>query len=252
MRRPFIAGNWKMNTDRASAVALAEGVAKAAAKYSQIEVAVCPPFVYLDAVVKAVAGSPVGVGAQNMYTQPKGAFTGETSAAMICDIGCKYVILGHSERRHILGESDKFINEKVLAALAAKLIPILCVGETLAEREAGRTMDVIRTQFDGSLAGLSAEQMASVVIAYEPVWAIGTGKTATPEQAEEVHLDLRKLIENRYNKQLAEQVRIQYGGSVTADNAATLLAKPNIDGALVGGAALKADSFEKIIAGAVQ
>jgi len=250
MRRIFIAGNWKMNTDRASAVALAQGIAARAGEAGHVDLAVCPPSVYLDAVAAAVKGSPVGLGAQNMYHEPKGAFTGELSAAMLLDVGCQYVILGHSERRHILGETDEMINRKVLAALDAGLKPIVCVGELLEEREAGRTAEVIRTQFEGSLAGLSEKQMAGTVIAYEPVWAIGTGKVATPEQAEEVHADLRKLLASRYNDQIAESVVIQYGGSVKPDNAATLLGQPNIDGALVGGASLKVDDFLGIAAGA--
>jgi len=250
MRRIFIAGNWKMNTDRASAVALAEEVAKLSADVGGVDMAVCPPSVYLDAVGQALSGSKVGLGAQNMYHEPKGAFTGELSAAMLKDVGCRYAILGHSERRHILGETDEMINKKVLAALEAGLTPILCVGELLEEREAGRTGEVIRTQFEGSAAGLDEKQMAATVIAYEPVWAIGTGKVATPDQAEEVHADLRKLIANRYTDQVAESVVIQYGGSVKPDNAADLLGQPNIDGALVGGASLKADSFLGIVAGA--
>ena len=249
MRKPFIAGNWKMTQNRASAVALAEGVAKAAKTIEGVDMAVCPPSCYLDAVGKAIAGSNVALGAQNMYHEKEGAFTGEISASMLCDLGCKYVILGHSERRHVLGETDAAINKKVHAALAAGLTPIVCVGELLAEREAGRTLDVIRRQFDGSLAGLSAEQMTKSVIAYEPVWAIGTGKVATPRQAEEVHLDLRKIMAERYNQSVADKVRIQYGGSVKPDNAADLLRQPNIDGALVGGASLKVDQFLGIIAG---
>jgi len=248
MRRPFIAGNWKMNLDRASAVALAEGVAKHAEDVDDVDLAVCPPSVYLDAVSKAVAGSNVGLGAQNMYHPAQGAYTGEISASMLRDLGCTYVILGHSERRHIFGETDEEINKKVHAALAAGLEPIVCVGELLEEREAGQTLDVIRAQFDGSLAGLSTEQILRVVIAYEPVWAIGTGKVATPEQAEEVHLDLRKILEDRYNDNVADTIRIQYGGSVKPDNAAELLAQPNIDGALVGGASLKVDQFMGIVA----
>jgi triosephosphate isomerase len=251
MRRPFIAGNWKMNLNRASAVALAEGVAKQAAAIEGVDIAVCPPSCYLDAVGRAIAGSKVALGAQNVYHERDGAFTGELSAAMLVDLGCKYVILGHSERRHILGETDAAINKKVLAALAAGLVPIVCVGELLAEREAGQTMAVIRRQFDGSLAGLSAEQAKTLVIAYEPVWAIGTGKVATPQQAEEVHAALRKLIAERYNTQLADSVRLQYGGSVKPDNAAELLKQPDIDGALVGGASLKVDQFRGIVAGAL-
>jgi len=249
MRRPFIAGNWKMNLDRASAVALAEGVAKQTAGIAGADLAVCPPSVYLDAVRPVLAGSKVALGAQNVYHEANGAFTGEISVAMLNDLGCKYVILGHSERRHILGETDQQINNKVYAVLKAGLLPIVCVGELLQEREAGQTLEVIRRQFDGSLAGLTAQQMEQIVIAYEPVWAIGTGKVATPEQAEEVHLDLRKIIEARYNKQVAEAIRIQYGGSVKPDNAAELLAQPNIDGALVGGASLKVEQFLGIIAG---
>jgi triosephosphate isomerase len=249
MRRPFIAGNWKMNLDRAAAVALAEAVAAQAGGVEGVDLAVCPPSVYVDAVGQALAGSQVGLGAQNMYHEASGAYTGEVSAAMLLDLGCRYVILGHSERRHILGETDQQINKKVLAALAAGLIPILCVGELLEQREAGQTPEVIRTQFDGSLAGVTPEQMSKVVIAYEPVWAIGTGKVATPAQAEEVHLDLRKIMEERYNEEVAGAVRIQYGGSVKPDNAAELLAQPNIDGALVGGASLKVEPFMGIVAG---
>ena len=247
MRRPFIAGNWKMTQNRASSVELAAGLAKAVESIENADVAVCPPFGYLDAVAEATKGSKVKVGAQNCYFEPNGAFTGETSTEMLLDLGCTYVILGHSERRHILGETDELINKKVKAALAAGLIPILCVGETLPEREAGDTMNVIRTQFNGSLADISADDMKKIVIAYEPVWAIGTGKTASPEQAEEVHADLRKTIEECYNAEVAETVRIQYGGSVKPDNAAELLSQPNIDGALVGGASLKVDLFMGII-----
>jgi triosephosphate isomerase (TIM) len=250
MRKQFIAGNWKMNMNRASAVALAEGVVKAAAAVKGVDMAVCPPFCYLETVGRAIAGSNVALGAQNLYFEKDGAYTGEISAAMLRDLGCKYVIIGHSERRHILGETDALINKKVHAALAAGLVPIVCVGELLAEREAGRTLEVIRTQFDGSLAGLSADQLTKLVIAYEPVWAIGTGKVATPQQAEEVHLDLRKIMADRYNQSVADKVCIQYGGSVKPDNAAELLGQPDIDGALVGGASLKVDQFLGIIAGA--
>ena len=249
MRRPLIAGNWKMNLDRASAVALAEALARQAETATGADLAVCPPSVYIDAVGKALAGSQVALGAQNMYHEKDGAYTGEVSAAMLKDLGCRYVILGHSERRHILGETDQQINKKVDAALAAGLTPIVCVGELLEQREAGQTSEVIRRQFDGSLAGLSAQQMGQIVIAYEPVWAIGTGKVATPEQAQEVHLDLRKIVEDRYNEEVARSVRVQYGGSVKPENAAKLLAQPDIDGALVGGASLKADQFMGIVAG---
>jgi len=249
MRKPFIAGNWKMNTTRAEAVALAKAVAeKVDSSFAGVEVAVCPPFVYLEAVAAALAGSSVGLGAQNAYHEKSGAYTGEISVSMLRDIGCQYVILGHSERRQLLGETDEFIFTKVKAALEGGLTPIVCVGEVLEDREAGRTQEVVRKQFEGSLSGLSADEIARVVIAYEPVWAIGTGKVATPAQAEEVHLDLRKLLTERYNAQVAEQVRIQYGGSVKPGNAAELLSQPNIDGALVGGASLVADDFVAIAA----
>jgi triosephosphate isomerase len=250
MRRALIAGNWKMNLNRAEAVALAEAVAGAAGKFPAVDVVLCPPTVYLDTVGQKLRGSQVGLGAQNMHFEANGAFTGEVSAAMLLDLGCRYVILGHSERRHLMGETDEQVNRKVLAALAAGLTPIVCVGELLAQREAGQTRAVIGRQFTDSLAGLSSEQIGNTVIAYEPVWAIGTGKVATPQQAEEVHLDLRKMLTERYNTGLAASVRIQYGGSVKASNAAELLAQPNIDGALVGGASLKADEFLGIVAAA--
>jgi triosephosphate isomerase len=249
-RRTFIAGNWKMNLDRAAAVELAREIVARAGEASHVELAVFPPAVYLEAVGAVVRGTPIALGAQNMYFQKPGAFTGEISASMLLDLGCKYVILGHSERRHLLGETDELVNKKTLAALAAGLNPIVCVGETLAEREAGATGAVIRRQFDGSLAGLSADQALRVMIAYEPVWAIGTGKVATTQQAEAVHIDLRKLLAQRYNSAVAQGVRIQYGGSVKPDNAGELLGCENIDGALVGGASLKAGDFLAICAAA--
>ncbi len=248
MRKRFVAGNWKMNTDRQTAVALAAGVAAGADRVPDVELAVCPPHVYLDAVAGAISGSRVALGAQNMYHQTSGTFTGETSAAMLLDLGCRYVILGHSERRHEMGETDQEVNRKLHAALAAGLSPIVCVGELLDQREAGQTLEVIRKQLDGSLANLTDQQATQLVIAYEPVWAIGTGRVATPEQAEAVHVDLRKLLAERYNTAVAETVRIQYGGSVKPGNAADLLAQPNIDGALVGGASLDAESFLTIAA----
>lgn len=248
MRRKFVAGNWKMNLSRAEAVKLAQALVAQADKVKNADWAVCPAFVHLDAVAAVVKGTSLGLGAQNLYFEPNGAFTGEVSGEMLVDLGCRYVVLGHSERRHVLGESDADVNKKVKSALGLGLVPIVCVGETLAEREAGRTNDVVRSQFDGSLAGLTAEQVAGLVIAYEPVWAIGTGKVATPEQAEAVHADLRTLLTTRYNPAVAAQVRIQYGGSVKPDNAGQLLNQPNIDGALVGGASLKAESFLGILA----
>jgi triosephosphate isomerase len=249
MRRTLIAGNWKMNLDRAGSVALARGVAERSSEVLNVDLLVCPPSVYLVPVAEVLAGTRVAVGAQNMYHEPSGAYTGETSAAMLRDVGAKFVILGHSERRHILGESDADVNKKTRAALAEGLVPIVCVGELLEEREAGRTGDVIRRQFHGSLADVSAADIQRSVIAYEPVWAIGTGKVATPEQAEQVHADLRSLLVERYNERVAGSVRILYGGSVKPGNAGELLGQPNIDGALVGGASLKVDDFLGIAAG---
>jgi triosephosphate isomerase (TIM) len=251
VRRPFIAGNWKMNTTRSEAVQLVEALREAVAGVDGVDMAVCPPSVYLDAVNAAVQGSSVALGAQNMYHQAKGAFTGELSAAMLLDVGCRYVILGHSERRHILGESNEDVCGKVHAAFAAGLTPIVCVGETKAQRDANKTADIVAEQFFGSLAGVPSDQAAQVVIAYEPVWAIGTRVVATVDQAGEVHAKLREMMAGRYGAAVADQIRIQYGGSVTADNAAELLAISDIDGALVGGASLKADSFAKIIRAAV-
>lgn len=249
-RRPFIAGNWKMNTTRDEAIALARSVAEGFQTADRVDVAVCPPSVYLEAVGKAIEGTPVELGAQNMYHESFGAYTGEISGPMLADIGCRFVILGHSERRQYFQETDDAINRKVKAALKIGLVPILCLGETLDQRQAGQTQDVVRRQFDGSTADLISDQMEQVVIAYEPVWAIGTGVTATKEQAEEVHADLRKMIQGRYNSQVAESVRILYGGSVKPGNAAELLSQPNIDGALVGGASLKAADFLAIISAA--
>ncbi|MFN7732657.1 MAG: triose-phosphate isomerase [Pirellula sp.] len=250
MRRFLIAGNWKMNLLRSSSVALAQQLVASLESFQHVDTAVCPPSVYLSDVAKALAGSKIGVGAQNVYSQPEGAFTGEQGCAMLLDVGCRYVILGHSERRAIFGETDAMVQQKLLAALAAGLTPIVCVGETLQEREAGKTTDIVRGQCRGSLAGLTAEQIQKTVLAYEPVWAIGTGKTATPAQAEEVHADIRALLGELYSPAIAQRVVIQYGGSVKADNAHELLSQPNIDGALVGGASLKADSFTAIVAAA--
>ena len=248
MRKPLIAGNWKMNLDGAGATALARAISDASPSYGKVDLLVSPPFVYLKTVGSVLNGGTVLLGAQTMSHEKSGAFTGEISASMLKDCGCTHVILGHSERRHIYKETDADVNKKTLAAHAAGLVPIVCVGELLEEREAGKTAEVIRTQFDGSLAGVSAELMAATVIAYEPVWAIGTGKVATPQQAEEVHADLRKLIAERYNAATADQVRILYGGSVKPDNAAELLGQPNVDGALIGGASLKSDDFLAIAA----
>jgi triosephosphate isomerase len=246
VRRPLIAGNWKMNLNRADAVTLARDLA-AADTNSEVDILVCPPYIYLDAVSSAISGSGISLGAQDVYFESAGAFTGEISPAMLTDIGCSFVILGHSERRHVMDETEELINKKVHAALAAGLTPILCVGELLEERESGKTQEVVTSQFEGSLAGLTKEQVQKTVIAYEPVWAIGTGKTASPEQAQEVHADLRKLLADRYNFDTSDAVRILYGGSVKPDNAAELMSQTDIDGALVGGASLKADGFAAII-----
>lgn len=236
-----------MNLNRASATALARDLAERVSNVKAVDIAVCPASPYLDAVGGILKGTCVGLGAQNVYHEKDGAFTGEISAAMLVDVGCRYVILGHSERRRILGETNEAVCRKVHAAIAAGLLPIVCVGETLQEREAGKTFDIVREQLYGSLAGLKVEQAKGLVIAYEPVWAIGTGVNATPEQAEEVHADLRDALEARFGAALAVEMRLQYGGSVKPSNAKELLAKPNIDGALVGGASLKACDFVPII-----
>jgi triosephosphate isomerase len=248
MRPLFIAGNWKMNPNTAeAAVALAEAVKAGVGQATDVRVAVCPPSVFLHAVDRALAGSPIGLGGQNMHWKADGAYTGEVSGAMLNDVGCTHVILGHSERRHGLGETDAQVNAKLHAALGVGLIPIVCVGETREEREAGQTEDVVTGQLAGSLAGLSPEQMAGTVLAYEPVWAIGTGLTATPAQAQEVHAFIRGWLGTTFGEATAARVVVQYGGSVKPENAGELLARPDIDGALVGGASLKADDFLGII-----
>jgi triosephosphate isomerase len=250
MRPKFVAGNWKMNTTRAEAAALAAEVVKGAAPHPGVTVALCPPFGYLETVGRTVQGSAVALGAQNLYHEPKGAFTGEVSGPMLVDLGCTYCIVGHSERRHVLGESDAVVRRKVKAVIAAGLAPIVCVGELLGERDGGETNDVVAAQVLSAVAGLSEDQAARLVFAYEPVWAIGTGRNATPEQAEEVHSHIRKILTQRYNAGLADQTVIQYGGSVKASNAESLLAQPNVDGALVGGASLQAAEFLAIVAAA--
>ena len=244
-RRKIVAGNWKMNLDRAKAKELAAAVAARVAEAGSTELVLCPPALYVDTVGSTLAAGSSGValGAQNMHDKPNGAFTGEVAPPMLVDLGCRYVILGHSERRTLFGETDAVVNAKTKAALAAGLTPIVCVGETLEEREANRTAAVVTTQVQGSLAGLSAGDIERIVVAYEPVWAIGTGKVATPEQAQEVHALIRSLLGSLASPAVAAKVRIQYGGSVKPDNAADLAAKPDIDGALVGGASLKADDF---------
>ncbi len=251
-RRFLIAGNWKMNLLRDSSLQLVHELMDSLQTRPQVEVAVCPPSVYLHDVGAALRGSYIGLGAQNMHQQDEGAYTGEVSGKMLQDLGCQYVILGHSERRQLFGETDRLVNEKTLASFKYGLIPIVCVGETLAQREAGETGSVVATQIRGSLASLTTNQIENSVVAYEPVWAIGTGRTATPAQAEEVHRDIRNLLTEMFGDASAQRVRIQYGGSVKADNALELLGQPNIDGALVGGASLKADSFVAIIKAAAE
>ncbi|UCF43185.1 MAG: triose-phosphate isomerase [Planctomycetota bacterium] len=248
MRKPFVAGNWKMNTDSHTSVSLAEAVASGSSDVAeQVHIAVIPPFVYVPAVVKAVSTARIAVGAQDIYYEQKGAFTGEISPSMLKDIGCTYALCGHSERRHVIGETDKLINKKVSAAISGGLLPILCVGELIEQRKASETEEVVTRQIKNGLASLSAGKASAVTIAYEPVWAIGTGLTATPQQAQEVHALIRKLIGEMYSSQLAEEIRILYGGSVKPGNAAELMAQKDIDGLLVGGASLNADDFVSII-----
>jgi triosephosphate isomerase len=251
MRKKFVAGNWKMYTTAATARQLAAAIVQGLGTESRVAVAVCPPFPYLSAVAEVVRGSPVALGAQNLYPEKEGAFTGEVSPTMLTDVGCRYVILGHSERRHKLGETGAFINRKVHAALAASLTVILCVGETLEEREAGRTEPVLETQLSGSLAGVVGGAFSRLVIAYEPVWAIGTGRNATPAQAQQAHAFIRKQIADRWGEETARALPIQYGGSVKAENVASLLNQPDVDGALVGGASLQADQFLAIVRAAL-
>ncbi|MHC4713079.1 MAG: triose-phosphate isomerase [Planctomycetota bacterium] len=246
MKKMFVCGNWKMNTDLASARSLAEAL-KTLAGDSNVEVGACPPFVYLAAASEVLKGSNVSLGAQDVYFEAGGAFTGEISAAMLLDVGCTYAIAGHSERRHVIGETDELINKKVRAALAAGLKPILCVGELLEEREEGSTEDVVSRHVVEGLKDVSAADATKVVVAYEPVWAIGTGKTATPEQANEVHVFIRSLLGDMFGSETASAIRIQYGGSVKPENAFDLMGQSEVDGALVGGASLKADSFAKVI-----
>lgn len=247
MRKPIIAGNWKMNLSIAEAVALVSGLKRSTADIAEVEIVVCPPSSMLLAVRDALNGSKVGLGAQNVYPENSGAFTGELSPLMLKDAGCSYVIVGHSERRQYFNETDAFINKKALKALEHGLTPIICVGETLSEREQGIMQTIITKQVTGCVSGLSEEQMIKSVIAYEPVWAIGTGKTASDEQAQEVHYLIRTLLADLFSKTVANSVRIQYGGSVKPDNIKGLMSQPDIDGALVGGASLKLDSFIQLV-----
>lgn len=249
MRRKYVAGNWKMNLNMAEATALVDGLLKGLPKDANLDVAVFPSFVYLAPLADKLKGTPIGIGAQNCYFEAKGAFTGEIAPQMIKDIGCQSVIIGHSERRHVLGETNDVLKKKVLAALDAGLKVIYCVGETLDEREGNKTEAVLDSQIKDVLGG--EIPLDNIVIAYEPVWAIGTGKTATPDQAQEAHAYIRQLIEKLYNSQAAQNLRIQYGGSVKPSNAQELLSQADVDGALVGGASLKADDFLGIIQGGI-
>jgi len=252
MRKKLLAGNWKMNLVPTEARALIAALRAEIDRDSAIlakdrEVLVAPPSILIPAVAQALAGSSIFLGAQNMHFEEKGAFTGEVSPLMLKSYGVTHVILGHSERRHVFNEPDELINKKVLSALKHRLVPILCVGETQEEHDSGRALDVVLRQLERGLEGVSDDAIAGVILAYEPVWAIGTGRTATPEQAESIHGALRGVILERYDRQRADQVRILYGGSVTADNVDSLISKTDIDGALVGGASLKADSFARIV-----
>ncbi len=246
-RKKLIVGNWKMNKTSADGVTLVRDIVAAVGKQADVDVVVCPPFTALESVGKALEGSNVKLGAQNMHHEASGAFTGEVSAAMLRAIFATHVILGHSERRTYFHENDEFINKKVLAALKNQLKPILCVGETLAERESGSTLKVVQTQTERGLEGVSKEQAASLVIAYEPVWAIGTGKVATTEQAQEVHAFIRGLLIKLFGDAVAQKVRILYGGSMKPANAPELLAQTDIDGGLIGGASLEARSFVELV-----
>lgn len=247
LRKPLMAGNWKMNKTSSEAVTLVEELKKTVGHETEVAVVICPPFTALDRLGKAVEGCTMQLGAQNMHDSAAGAFTGEVSASMLRDLFVRYVILGHSERRTFFGETDAFINKKVLAALGLLIKPILCVGETLMEREAGLTLKIVGRQLVEGLAGISAEQAEQMVVAYEPVWAIGTGRNATPVQAQEVHAFIRGELARLFGKTVAGKIRILYGGSMKPNNAVELLAQPDIDGGLIGGAALEAGSFSSLV-----
>ena len=247
MRTPIIAGNWKLNKTISEAVEFTTALKALVTDVNGVEIIVAPPFTALAAVSEAIADSNIRLSAQDVYSEDSGAFTGEVSAPMLKDVGCDYVIIGHSERRQYFSETNESVNQKVKAALAHALKPIICVGEQLEEREAGRTEAVIEDHVSGGIAGLSAAELSSCVIAYEPIWAIGTGKTATPAQAQEVHKFIRGLLTTTYSAEVASELCIQYGGSVKPENAAELMGQPDVDGALVGGASLEAESFAQIV-----
>lgn len=247
MRKPIIAGNWKMYKTVHEAKTLVSELSAAVKDVTDVEVVVCPPFTALNAVIATVQGTNIAVGAQNMHWEDQGAYTGEVSPVMLKEMGCKYVIIGHSERREYFAETDENVNKKAKAAFKHGLLPIVCVGEKLTQREQGITEQVIKTQVEGGLAGLEKDQVAQLVVAYEPVWAIGTGKTASDEDAQQVIGFIRGVITQMYGQELADKVRIQYGGSVKPDNIAGLMKQKDIDGALVGGASLDAKNFTGII-----
>ena len=247
MRKLLLAGNWKMNKNVQESVELAKALVEKVKGISDKDVLICPTATALSEVSKVVKGTNVALGAQNMYFETKGAFTGEISPDMLKSAGCTHVILGHSERRQIFGEPDEVINKKTLLALAEGLTPVVCIGETLEQREAGETLGVVESQMRGSLNNIVGDQILKIVLAYEPVWAIGTGKTASPAQAQEVHAYIRKIFTDIFGSKLAEQVRVLYGGSVKPANVKELMGQKDIDGALVGGAALKVEDFEKIV-----
>lgn len=247
MRRYSIAGNWKMNKTIGEAIELVNGLKRELYNISDVDIVICTPFTALGEVSEIIRDSNIELGGQNLFWEEKGAYTGEVSSQMLKDAGCRYVIIGHSERRKYFGETNETVNKKVKTALKTGLLPIVCVGERLEEREANKTFDVVRDHVENSLEGISKDDMLKIIIAYEPVWAIGTGKTASPEQAEEVHQFIRKLLTELYDESTSSALRIQYGGSVTPDNIEGLISKENIDGALVGGASLKVDSFSSIV-----
>ena len=246
-RRPLIAGNWKMHTTAREAKQLAASVVKAANSVSDRDVMIAPPFTALTAVSSILAGTGVILGAQNVHWEEQGAFTGEISPPMLKELGCGMAIIGHSERRHVFGETDSMINKRIKGAMQFGLIPVFCIGETLEQREAGQTLKVLGEQVQAGLAAVDVTDGSRIVVAYEPVWAIGTGKTASESQAQEAHSFIRNLLENIYEKNIAAQIRILYGGSVKPENVDILMQQDDIDGALVGGAALKAEMFERII-----
>jgi triosephosphate isomerase len=246
-RKPIIAGNWKMNKTATEARDLAGKLIPLVSGVKDRDIVLAPPFTSIPAVAGAIKGTNMALSAQDLFWEDKGAFTGEISAEMLLDLGCKYVIIGHSERRQFFGETDETVNKKLRQALNKGLLPIVCVGELLSEREAGKANQVIERQVVGALRGVTLAEMQKIVIAYEPVWAIGTGKTATPDQANEIHAFIRQKVKSMYNDDVAGALRIQYGGSVTPENVSTLMAKPDIDGALVGGASLKPESFAALV-----